>query len=304
MIDYPMDPVTHALSGIVIRQLGFKKKAALFVLIFSAIAPDLDYVTRLWGVDVFLRYHRGITHGILALFVFPAIVALIFRKKGGFFYYYFISFLAYGAHLLMDLTNQYGTRILSPLDWNQYSLDLTFIIDPYITIGLLLCIIAGRLNKTRAALIAVITMILLVAYIGGRAYLQNEARQFLKTKVDANIYKVYPLPNDFLRWWFITKSGHEINAGFVDLFTQRVCIHEKYYLDNNDPAIAESKKSRVIQNFLYFARHPYAEVKRENNRTIVTWRELSYSFMAGEGFSAKVVMDKNGKIIESYFKFR
>ncbi len=299
-----MDPVTHALSGIAIRQLGFKRKAALFVLIFSAIAPDLDYITRLWGIDVFLRYHRGITHGILALFVFPVIMALIFRKKGGFFYCYALSFLAYGSHLLLDLTNQYGTRILSPLDWNQYSLDLTFIIDPYITIGLMLCIIAGRLNKKRAAVIAVITMALLVSYIGGRAYLQKEAKQFLKTKVDANIYKVYPLPNDFLRWWFITKTGDEISAGFVDLFTQRICVHDKYHLDNSDPAVAASKKSGVIQNFLYFARYPYAEVKRQDNRTIVTWRELSYSFMAKEGFIARAITDKDGKIIEAYFKFR
>lgn len=298
-----MDPLTHALSGAVIHQLGFKRKAALFVLIFSAIAPDLDYITRFWGTDIFLRYHRGITHGILALAVFPAIMAFIFRKKGGFFYYYSISFLAYGTHLLMDLTNQYGTRILSPLDWNQYSLDLIFIIDPYITVGLLLCIIIGKVNKRRAVVAAICTVILFAGYIGGRAYLQKEARQFLKTKVDANIYKVYPLPNDFLRWWFITKSGDEIDAGFADLFTKRVYIQDKYRINNNDQAVLESRKNRVVQNFLYFARYPYAEVKRESSKTIVTWKELAYSFMAGENFFARVVMDKNGKVIESYFKF-
>lgn len=298
-----MDPLTHALSGAVIHQLGFKRKAALFVLIFSAIAPDLDYITRFWGTDIFLRYHRGITHGILALIAFPVIMAFIFRKKGGFFYYYLISFLGYGSHLFLDLTNQYGTRILSPLDWNQYSLDLTFIIDPYITIGLLLCIIIGKINKRRAVVAAICTVILFAGYIGGRAYLQKETKQFLKTKVDANIYKVYPLPNDFLRWWFITRSGNEIDTGFVDLFTQRVYIQDKYRMDNNDQAILESRKNRVVQNFLYFAKYPYAEVKRENSKTIVIWKELSYSFMAGEKFFARVVMDKNGKVIESYFKF-
>lgn len=298
-----MDPITHALSGMVIHQLGFKRRAALFVLIFSAIAPDLDYITRFWGTDIFLRYHRGITHGIFALFVFPLIMAFIFRRKGGFFYYYFISFLGYGIHLLLDLTNQYGTRILSPLDWSQYSLDLTFIIDPYITVGLLLSIIMGRVNKHRAILVAVCSVILLAGYIGGRAYLQKEVRLFLKTKVDANIYKIYPLPNDFLRWWFITGSGNEINTGFADLFTQKVCIHDKYKLNNNDPAVLESKKNRVVQNFLYFAKYPYAEVKREHNKIIVTWKELTYSFLAGERFFARVVMDKNGKVVESYFKF-
>lgn len=298
-----MDPVTHTLSGVIIYHLGFNRKAALFVLLFSAVAPDLDYVTRLWGTDIFLRYHRGITHGILALGLFPLLTAFIFRNKGGFLYYYCLSFLAYTSHLLLDLSNQYGTRILSPLDWTPYSLDLTFIIDLYITIGLLLGVVLCIKNKKRAAVIAICTILLLVGYIGGRAYLQGQVKQFLKTKVDANIYKLYPLPNGFLRWWFVTKTENEAQTGMADLFMQKVCLYEKYNLVNNDPAVAEARKNRIIQNFLCFARQPYVEVNRRQNITIVTWKELSYSFLPGDKFTAKVVMDRNGKIIESRLGF-
>lgn len=298
-----MDPVTHALSGVVIYQFGFKKKVAFFAIVFSTLAPDLDYITRLWGLDVFLRYHRGITHGVLALFTFPALMGLIFRKHGGFFYYYFISFIAYGLHLFLDLTNQYGTRILSPLDWNSYSLDLTFIIDPYISIGLFISIVVARLNKKKATIIALCTVILLIIYIWGRWYLQVQALNFLKTKVDTNIYKVYPLPNDFLRWWFITKSGDEVNTGFVDIFTKRICFQDNYKINNDNPAIENSKKSQVVQNFLYFAKFPYAEVKIEDKMTLVIWRELSYSFFSGDRFIAKAVMNEKGEVIKAYFKF-
>jgi inner membrane protein len=298
-----MDPITHALSGAVIHQLGFKRKAAFFVLIFSAVAPDLDYITRLWGVDVFLRYHRGITHGILALFVFPAIISFIFRKKGGFLYYYSLSFIAYATHLLLDLTNQYGTRILSPFDWNQYSLDLTFIIDPYISVGLLLTLIIGRLNKRRSLLVTSLCVILLISYIGLRFYLKSEAKNFLKNKIDANIYVVYPLPNDFLRWSFLTKSSNNVEIGSVDLFTKRVCVYGRFNLNNEDPAVELSKKSKVVQNFLYFARFPYAEVRHDEDKIVVIWKELAYSFMSGDRFFAKIVIDKNGRIIKSSFKF-
>lgn len=298
-----MDPITHTLSGIVIKQLGFKRKAALAVILISAIAPDIDYVTRIWGTDVFLRYHRGITHGILALFLFPAIMGALFKNKGGFFYYYALSFLAYGTHIFLDLTNQYGTRILSPLDWNQYSFDLTFIIDPYITLGFLLCVIASRLNKQRSILIAACTVLLFAGYIGCKYYLQGEAKQFLKSKVDANIYNVYPLPNDLMRWSYITKSGNEITIGMLDLFTKRVCAFEKYVINEHDHLIAESKKNRVVQNFLYFAKYPYAEVRHEQNKTVVIWRELAYSFMAGDKFTLRASVDKNGKITEANFRF-
>lgn len=298
-----MDPITHALSGLAIHQIGFKRKIALFVLVFSAVAPDLDYITRLWGADVFLRHHRGITHGILALFAFPLIMGIIFRNKGGFLYYYFLSFIAYGSHLFLDLVNPYGIRILSPLDWNLYSLDLVFIIDPFITGGLLLCIIMGMMNKKRAPLIAICMIVLIVAYIGGRAHLQSEAEKFLKTKIDANIYRLYPLPIDPLRWWFIAKSGSDIEVGAVDLFTRSVHIKDRYRLDKKSPAIVKSKKDRVVQNFLHFARFPYAEVKTEGGRTIVRWKELSFSFLPGERFTATVIMDKDGQVIESGFKF-
>jgi inner membrane protein len=298
-----MDPITHSLAGLTIYRLGFKRKSAMWVLLLSSIAPDFDYITRLWGVDVFLRYHRGITHGILALIVVPIILGLIFGLRKGFLYYFFIAFLGYSAHLFMDLTNQYGTRILSPLDWQQYSLDLTFIIDPYITIGLLISFIMCKYKKEKSVVIALITVLLFTSYITGRYYLHDKTKDFLKEKLEANTYKIYPLPNDFLRWWFIAKSGDEVKVGFADLFTQRVYIQETYRMADKDPFIEQSKETRLIENFLYFAKYPYAETKSEKGKTTVIWRELSYSFFAGDHFVAKVVFDKEGKVLSTYFKF-
>lgn len=109
---------------------------------------------------------------------------------------------------------------------------------------------------------------------------------------------VCPLPNDFLRWWFIAKSGNEIKVGFSDLFTQRVCVQETYFIADKDPFIEISKKTKVVKNFLYFARYPYAEVKRDAGKVTVIWRELAYSFLPGEHFIAKVTFDNEGKGIE------
>ncbi|MFA5353755.1 MAG: metal-dependent hydrolase [Thermodesulfovibrionales bacterium] len=295
--------MTHALSGLVLQQCGLRKRFSILIIFLSTLAPDLDYLTRIWGADLLLRYHRGITHGILVLFLFPLFMAFLFRKKTGFAYAYGLSLLGYGLHILMDLTNQYGTRVLSPLDWNQYSLDLTFIIDPYITGGLLLAVAMRWINPRRAQVFALCAVLLLSGYLAGKSYLQDRAKEFLKTKVDAQVYRLYPLPNDFLRWWFITKLNNEVSTGFADLFTQRVCIQEKYSLDRHDSLIQASEKTRVIRNFLSFARYPYAEVKKEGERTVVTWKDLAYSFLPGERVTAKVVMDGQGEVISSKFRF-
>lgn len=297
-----MDPVTHALSGALIRQLGFKRKAALFVLVFSALIPDIDYVTRFWGADVFLRYHRGITHGFFALALFPLLMGFLFRKKGGFFYYAFLSFLGYASHIFLDFTTQYGTMVLSPLDSHRYSLNLTFIIDPYISGGLIAALILARVTRWKPAVIAVCTIMMIGGYLGGRYYMQDQAKQFLKKSIDANVYRVYPLPNGILRWWFVVKSGDEATTGTVDLFMRKVFIYRKYAVNSNDPAVVESRKQETVQSFLAFAAMPYAEVKREGGMTIVRWRELSYSFLPGEQFAVEVVTDAKGSVVRSRLK--
>jgi inner membrane protein len=298
-----MDPVTHGLTGVAISNLGFRRKAVIWVCLLASIAPDFDYVSRFWGADIFLRYHRGITHGILALFLVPLIIGLIFGRKKDFVYYSLVAFLCYAAHLLLDLTNQYGTRILSPLDWNQYSLDLMFIIDPYITFGLLLSFLLCRMNRRLSVTIAAITLCLIIAYAGGRYYLHGKTMDFVKQRVDANSYKICPLPNDFLRWWFITRSGDKITVGFADLFTKRICTQETYELINTDKHIEQSMETRVVRNFLHFAKYPYSEIRKEAERTIVTWRDLAYSFSTDEHFVAKVVFDKDDKVVKAYFRF-
>ena len=112
-----------------------------------------------------------------------------------------------------------------------------------------------------------------------------------------------PLPNDFLRWWFVARSGNEYITGFADLFTRRVCIQERYLIDNRDPFIQRSLGDKGVQNFLSFAKYPLAEVSREEGRTVVLWRELAYSFRADSHFVTRVVFDKEGKIVGSRFTF-
>jgi inner membrane protein len=144
---------------------------------------------------------------------------------------------------------------------------------------------------------------LFFAYAGGRYYLHGETKKFLKDRLDANLHKLCPLPNDFLRWWFVTQSGDKIQVGFADLFTQRICIQETYIKDENNSFIEKSKDTRGVKNFLHFAQFPYAEIKTDSEKITVIWRELSFSFRAGDHFVVKVIYDTDGKELGSFFKF-
>lgn len=289
-----MDYVTHALSGFVLGKTISKNRIILLIILVSSLIPDIDVLLRFHSKELFLIYHRGITHGVLALFLFPFLPAVVFYKKIGFLRTYIASFLGYALHLFLDLTTQYGTKILSPFDWNFYSLSLAFIVDPYVLVPLLLAVLSSIKLKKQAKFLYIFSMIFIVLYIGTKAYLKAEARDFLKQKIEAHQYRVYPLPNDFLRWWFVAKYSDEYITGFVDLFTKRVYAEERYKTKNHS-AIIKSKETASVKAFLSFAKHSVAELRHEGDTTLVVWRELSYGFLPNDRFTAKVWMKETSQ---------
>ncbi|MCS7203753.1 MAG: metal-dependent hydrolase [Thermodesulfovibrio sp.] len=299
-----MDPLTHSLTGFTLSKLITKKKILLFVLILSSLIPDIDVLLRIYNKELFLTYHRGVTHGVFALILFPLIPATLLYKKTGFLKTYFISFLGYLTHILLDLTNQYGTKILSPIDNTSYNLSLTFIVDPYILLPLLFAVGVSIKLKKQAKFLYVIALVFIASYITTKAYLKVEAKEFLKQKIEAHQYRVYPLPNDFLRWWFVARFHEEYTTGFVDLFTKRVYIDEKYKI-KNDEAILKSKESKAVRVFLSFAKHPVAVIKKEGDSVLVLWKELAYGFLPNDRFTVKVWLKETFqgyRIINSHIK--
>lgn len=288
-----MDPISHGLSGYVFGKITTKDKTLIFTVLIFSLLPDIDIILLIFSKELFLIHHRGITHGILALLLLPLLPAFILKKKG-FLKSYLFAFLAFLLHILLDLTNQYGTKILSPLDWNSYNLSLTFIVDPYVVLPLLLAVVLSLKFKKQLKILFILSFAFIAIYIGVKAYLKNESKIFLKHKIEAHQYRVYPLPNDFLRWWFVTKYSNEYTVGFVDLFTKKVFIDSRYKI-KDDEVIIKSKESKSVKALINFAKHPIAEIKREGNVILVIWRELSYAFLPEDRFTAKVWLKETSK---------
>jgi inner membrane protein len=299
-----MDPITHALSGLVFSKTLTKNKTLVGIFLVYTLLPDIDFLLRLHSVELLLKYHRSITHGFFALFLLPLFAAFIFKKKVGFLKAYSFAFLGYGLHLFLDLTNQYGIRILSPLDWSSYDLSITFIVDPYVIFPLLLALILSVKFKKEARIFFVISIVFIGVYMGFKAYLKAEAREFLKQKIEAHQYRVYPLPNDFLRWWFVVRFHDDYTTGYVDLFGKRVYVDSKYKIKNDD-VIQKTMEFELVKVFLNFAKHPVADTRKEGDTVVVIWRELSYRFLPDERFTVKVwLKESHGgyKILNSKLK--
>lgn len=144
-----MDPIAHTLFGATLSEAGFRRKTALATttLIIGANLPDIDGLAMLVSSDYALHVRRGWTHGILALMIWPFLLAgammgidrLLQRikkeRKGpplnpG--WLLAISFIGVWSHPLLDWLNTYGVRLLMPFSDTWFYGDTLFIVDPWL----------------------------------------------------------------------------------------------------------------------------------------------------------------------------
>jgi membrane-bound metal-dependent hydrolase YbcI (DUF457 family) len=137
-----MDPITHGIAGALLGKSFFarrNRRVAVFACTLGAVFPDIDTIADFASHDplAIVKYHRGITHSLLALPLFAAALAWITRRLAPRFGFDPPSTptltLIYGvgiaSHILMDGTTSFGTRMWTPLSNRRVAWDLIFIID-------------------------------------------------------------------------------------------------------------------------------------------------------------------------------
>lgn len=149
-----MDPFTQGALGGAFSQSFSKKKTmaiATFAGICGGLAPDLDIVIGSSTDPLLaLEYHRHFTHSIWFIPIGGALVAaaiwllfnLILKKENwDFKTIYIFATLGYATHATLDACTSYGTRLFWPLSNARVTWDTISIIDPLVTIPLILFVI-------------------------------------------------------------------------------------------------------------------------------------------------------------------
>ena len=102
-------------------------------MVLAANAPDFDTVCWFGGPVSYIHWHRNITHSLLALpfmaLLTVAIVRFAGRKQIRWLPAFLISMVAVASHLILDLTNVYGVRLLLPFSGRWFHWDLTPVVD-------------------------------------------------------------------------------------------------------------------------------------------------------------------------------
>src|SRR3954464_948757 len=87
--------------------------SVLIGTIVGSQAPDIDTILKLRNNAVYIRNHRGITHSIPAVLLWPILISLVtfvFLPEANFLHLWLWTFLAVFLHVFVDIFNAYGTQ--------------------------------------------------------------------------------------------------------------------------------------------------------------------------------------------------
>lgn len=178
-----MDTVTHGLAGwlaaraVPTEQYGREATAALVV---ASVLPDADNVASFLGSELYLKLHRGISHGFAGVALTSLLVAFLiyrFGKWKDLRRLYLLALTGQLLHIALDLLNSYGTQILQPFSDARVSFDILFVIDLVFT-GI---IAAGLLLSRRRPAPARVAMAVLAGYVGFAAVLHDRAEEAVRS---------------------------------------------------------------------------------------------------------------------------
>jgi inner membrane protein len=311
-----LDPLTHVLAGSVMSRAGLNRKTGLAtaVLAISAEFPDIDVVTSFAGPVTGFATHRGITHTFIgAPFMAAASLAIVYgfyrwmRKRGrepkippNWKLLYSYALLGTLSHILLDFTNNYGVRPLSPFLHRWYAWDIVYIIEPVLTGALLLALVlpwffglvGSEVGARKASMpgrgSAIATLILVALLWWGRDYHHRRAIALLQSQLyeDQEPIRISASPymgNPF-RWLGVVETETAFFTQPVDTWTGEVDPHRIVvvrYKSEETPVTLAAKGSPLGRVYLDWARHPYAEViipDKPGGDTLVIIRDLRYDY--------------------------
>jgi inner membrane protein len=294
-------------------------------MVLAANAPDFDTVSFFGGAVTYIHWHRNITHSLIALpfmaLLSVAIVRWLGRKEIRWLPAFLIAMVAVASHLILDLTNVYGVRLLLPFSGRWFHGDMTPVIDLIIWAILFLGVAApwfarlvgseiGERNREAGGGWAVFALLLLGAYDYGRSVFHDRAAAMMDSRVyhglTARRTGAFPEANPLV-WDGIAELSDAYVRVPIDLRGSfRPESGETFYKAERTPAIQAALQTVPFQRFLEFVQYPIwvAEPAAElEHATRVSLVDFRFGTPAAPGFEAVATVSDRDQVVDSTFTF-
>ncbi|HEX5227571.1 MAG TPA: metal-dependent hydrolase [Bryobacteraceae bacterium] len=317
-----MDNLTHTLTGLMLSRAGLNRlyPRASLVLILAANVPDIDFVAIARGPLFYFEQHRGITHSIAALPVMallPVLIACaIGRSMRGWRAAWGISMIGVASHLLLDLTNTYGIRLLLPFSAEWFHLDLISLFDLIIWAVLLLGWLGPMLGKLVSGEmgaqsgsgrgLAIFALSFFLVYDFGRYLAHQRAVDILNSRVyrGGPPIRVAAFPGAALSpfaWDGWVERPDVVLRFSVNLLREfDPTAGRIIYKQSPTSAIAAARTAAPVRVFLQFAQYPLwsdMELDHPEHAHDVELRDWRFPF------AAQAIIDSSNRVISSSFHY-
>jgi inner membrane protein len=299
-----MDTGSHLLFGATLGGLAMLQPevahnpslahAVLTATMIASHAPDFDSVVRLKSYAAYVRHHRGVTHSLPALAVWPAVLSVPILGAFGVWPHALTVFLwtmaAVVLHVFLDWLNAYGVQCFRPLSRRWHHLDILALFEPFLFLvhgaGLLLWAVGAAQPGPIFLAVYALTFV----YIAVRGLQHARVVQSVKRKLGREgVCHVIPS-----LWWFHWQFVFETERHFYNGTVRygKISVQDVFDKDFSHPAIQATLGVDGVRAFLHFAQHVHVKLTERQNGYEVQWRDLRFWHNHKLPFGVDVKLDR------------
>ena len=260
-----LDTGTHLVMGIAIGGLALvdpvvADSSAMFGAVMAGTilgqqAPDIDTVLKLRNNAVYIRHHRGITHSIPAVLLWPiaiTAVLMLFFPEANLFHLWLWTQIAVFLHVFVDIFNAYGTQALRPLSKKWIALGVINTFDPYIfgfhCIGIMLWVFGTDPVWTFG-----IMYVIIVCYYILRFMVQRAVKHAVHSAIQDEEYVIVAPTMRFFYWRIAAASKTHYYVGRA--YRRSVNIYDKFEIVPlpRTPHVHAAMQDANLQSFVSFS---------------------------------------------------
>ena len=267
-----MDPLTHAVFGGIVSSKYLKTKTLktrwskfiIFIGMLLGAAPDLDL---LWpkSPENFaqnLLIHRGHSHSfffvIVAGIIAGGILYRIFRKKKlDLHLWMLLAISAMASHIILDLITSFGVAAFLPFSPERLGWNLVFVIDPVLSLGLLICLIGIFCGKNKSfwkkAGIGFFCFYIGLSFVFLESIKFRITKEYQEENISVDEVFAQPTPFNIVLWNIAVKSGKKWYLDSLHVFSDYDFKSETVSSDPN-PLPPKAMKSEEIEALRLFSR--------------------------------------------------
>ena len=322
-----MDALTHGLASYAITRAVFPRasRVTLAAAVLAGVVADLDQFSAYVSPATFLAWHRTASHSLVGAVLIATAISVAARLFGkgkaaaDALRVVFPSLLATSLlHVAMDLTQNESVQLLWPFRTGRYSADWVAHFDLWILVTLLggallpqlLALVTEEIGAKskgpRGRIGAIIALLFVTAYIGGRAILHGNALALMENRTYRGELPrrvaAFAESDSPLHWRGLVETErafHELDlsVGPASSFSPDSAVIS--YKPESSAPLEAARGTESVRRFLQAARFPKASVEKTGAGFSVAIRDLAQqrASRGGTGVMAIVQTDGNATVL-------